>query len=58
MPKSPRNTDGVSGTGFPLTSTTLQTNGSGNWVFDIVGTFASSRAEPGQLHRGELCLFG
>lgn len=24
---------------IPLTSTTLQSNGSGNWVFDVVGTF-------------------
>lgn len=29
----------------PLKSTTLQTNGSGDWVFDIVGTFAAH--EPG-----------
>jgi putative ABC transport system permease protein len=26
---------------IPLTSTTLQSNGSGDWVFDIVGTFTS-----------------
>jgi putative ABC transport system permease protein len=30
----------------PLTSTTLQTNGSGTWLFDIVGTFTDH--EPGE----------
>lgn len=31
---------------IPLTSTTLQSNGSGAWAFDVVGTF--SAREPGQ----------
>jgi putative ABC transport system permease protein len=31
---------------IPLTSTTLQTNGSGTWIFQIVGTFADH--EPGE----------
>ena len=31
---------------IPLTSSTLQTNGSGTWVFDIVGTFTDH--EPGE----------
>jgi putative ABC transport system permease protein len=30
----------------PLTSATLQSNGSGNWTFDIVGTFISSGDGP------------
>jgi putative ABC transport system permease protein len=30
---------------IPLTSTTLQSNGAGNWVFEIVGTFTAH--EPG-----------
>lgn len=32
---------------IPLTSTTLQTNGSGTWVFDIVGTFAARELSQG-----------
>ncbi|HEY2419271.1 MAG TPA: FtsX-like permease family protein [Steroidobacteraceae bacterium] len=31
---------------IPLTSTTLQTNGSGTWIFQVVGTFADH--EPGE----------
>src|SRR5262249_9243664 len=30
---------------IPLTSTTLQRNGTGNWIFDVVGTFSAH--EPG-----------
>lgn len=32
---------------IPLTSTTLQTNGSGSWVFDIVGTFSAREMSQG-----------
>jgi len=32
---------------IPLTSTTLQSNGSGNWSFDIVGTFSAHELEAG-----------
>jgi putative ABC transport system permease protein len=32
---------------IPLASTTLQTSGSGNWVFDIVGTFSAREISQG-----------
>jgi putative ABC transport system permease protein len=32
---------------IPLTSTTLQTNGSGTWVFDVVGTFSARELSQG-----------
>lgn len=34
---------------IPLTSASLQTNGSGNWVFDVVGTFVSREPSAGEF---------
>ena len=43
---------------IPLTSSTLQENGSGTWTFDIVGTFTAHEISQARLHRGELRLPG
>ncbi len=34
---------------IPLTSATLQKNGSGSWVFDVVGTFAARDVQDGYI---------
>ena len=36
---------------IPLTSATLQANGSGNWTFDIVGNYVAGGEDPERHHR-------